>query len=153
MLGRTIADPEGIEGPPGAAPGLGLLDVETVMTGSKVLVEARGREAATGLAVAGYEIHVGRTTGPGTARPFLMLDGGPDGPRPDGAVSPDGRIMGAYLHNLFHADAFRADLRRRLGATGVGLADFDASVDAVLDRLADHLETHLRMDALLAAAR
>ncbi len=37
MLGRRIADPGGIEGPPGEAPGLGLLDVETTLAGTKIL--------------------------------------------------------------------------------------------------------------------
>ena len=32
MLGRSIADPDGIEGTPGMHAGLGLLDVETVLT-------------------------------------------------------------------------------------------------------------------------
>ena len=31
ILGRAVADPDGIEGPPGEAPGLGLLDVTTVL--------------------------------------------------------------------------------------------------------------------------
>ena len=43
MLGRRIADPDGIEGPPGEAPGLGLLKIETVLTGDKRLVEVEGR--------------------------------------------------------------------------------------------------------------
>ena len=37
MLGRRVADPEGIEGPAGAVDGLGLLDVETTLTGEKTL--------------------------------------------------------------------------------------------------------------------
>ena len=45
MLGRGIADPRGIEGPAGAAPGLGLLDVETVLASDKILVEAHGHRA------------------------------------------------------------------------------------------------------------
>ena len=109
MLGRRIADPAGIEGPPGAAEGLGLLDLDTVLTGDKQLREVRGREIASGEQIHGYEMHVGRTSGPALARPMLDLDG-----RPDGAVSPDGRIMGCYVHGLFAADDFRHAFLARL---------------------------------------
>uniref|UniRef100_UPI00190F5B06 cobyric acid synthase n=1 Tax=Roseomonas sp. 18066 TaxID=2681412 RepID=UPI00190F5B06 len=64
MLGTRIADPEGAEGPPGSVPGLGLLQVETVLAGSKQLSPARGRSLADDLPFAGYEMHIGRTTGP-----------------------------------------------------------------------------------------
>ena len=64
MLGRRIADPQGIEGPPGAAAGLGLLDVETLLTADKALRPAAGRLAECGAVFAGYEMHVGVTTGP-----------------------------------------------------------------------------------------
>ena len=43
MLGRTIADPDGIEGPAGTVAGLGLLDVDTVMTARQ---DRRGRSSA-----------------------------------------------------------------------------------------------------------
>ena len=69
--------------------GLGLLDVETVMGGDKITVPVAGRHVASGEPVTGYEIHLGRTSGPDCARPFLDLDG-----RPDGAQSADGRVIG-----------------------------------------------------------
>ncbi|EME71736.1 cobyric acid synthase [Paramagnetospirillum caucaseum] len=138
MLGRTVADPLGVEGPAGGvAAGLGLLAVDTVMAGDKVLRRAAGADAA-GNAVEGYEMHMGRTDGPDAARPFLTLEG-----RPDGAVSADGRIMGCYLHGLFSSDAFRAGLLE--WESGL---EYEPMVDAVLDRLADHLERHLDVGAL-----
>jgi len=149
MLGTRVADPDGIEGPAGAAPGLGLLAVETVIAGEKTLRYATGVEAASGESVAGYEMHMGETTGPGLARPWLVLDGG----RADGAVSADGRVMGAYLHGIFAADGFRrAFLKRLRGGYESGLA-FEARIEATLDALADHLEAHLDLDRLLAVAR
>lgn len=143
MLGRAVRDPEGIEGPPGEAPGLGLLDVETVMQGPKTLREAAGEECGSGLPVAGYEMHMGVTTGPDRARPWLTLAG-----QPDGAVSADGRVRGCYLHGLFGADAFR---RALLGLSGPAL-DYAAGVDAALDALADHLEASVTVAALAEAA-
>jgi adenosylcobyric acid synthase len=148
MLGEAVADPDGIEGPPGEAAGLGWLEVRTVLTGAKTLMAASGRETTTGEAVRGYEMHVGVTTGPGAARPLLDLGG-----RADGAVSADGRVLGCYLHGLFAADGFRRAFLARLrpARPDQGLA-YEAGIEALLDDLADHLEAALDLDALLAAA-
>ena len=148
MLGRRVADPAGIEGPPGETPGLGLLDVETVMSAGKRLVRAEGRACEGGEAVAGYEMHLGETTGPDTARPLIDLERGPDGAR-----ARDGRVMGCYLHGLFAADGFRrAFLARLRGRETAGIA-YDALVEETLDALAAHLEAHLDLDRLHEVAR
>jgi adenosylcobyric acid synthase len=152
MLGRRIADPDGSEGPAGAAAGLGLLDIETVLGPEKRLCDTKGTDLATGVKVHGYEMHLGMTSGPGLARPMLDLEG-----RPDGAVSADGRVAGCYLHGLFAGDPFRRAFLARLGAQGEtqgedGIA-YDAMIDGILDRLADHLERHLDLAALFAASR
>jgi adenosylcobyric acid synthase len=147
MLGRHIADPEGSEGAPGEAPGLGLLEVETVIGGAKLLAEAAGTEIASGMPVRGYEMHLGVTSGAGLVRPMLELDG-----RPDGAVSADGRVAGCYLHGLFASGAFRGAFLERLGVEG-GTIEYDSMIETVLDDLADHLEQHLDLGRLLAAAR
>jgi adenosylcobyric acid synthase len=146
MLGRSIADPDGIEGPAGADAGLGLLDVDTVMTADKRLTTARATHAATGLAFDGYEIHIGRTDGPDRARPFAHLEG-----RPEGAVSSDGRVQGSYLHGMFRDDAFRAAWLAGFGVASQG--GYGAGVDGVLDALAAHLERHMDLDGLFAVAR
>jgi adenosylcobyric acid synthase len=147
MLGRNIADPNGVEGPAAEAAGLGLLDIGTVLGGDKRLAQVTGRELTTGMPVRGYEIHLGMTTGPGLERPMLDLDG-----HPDGAVSADGRVMGCYLHGLFASDAFRHAFLARLGAEASTL-EYEPLIDTVLERLADHLERHLDVAALLASAR
>ncbi|WNJ99874.1 cobyric acid synthase [Thalassospiraceae bacterium LMO-JJ14] len=149
MLGRTLSDPDGIEGAPETAEGLGLLDVETVIGGDKSLVEVSGTESLTGAPVAGYEMHMGRTTGKDTERPWLTLDAG----RSDGAVSADGRVMAGYLHGIFASDDFRHAFLARLRDGRAGETDYAARVDAALDGLAAHLETHMDLDGLLALAR
>jgi adenosylcobyric acid synthase len=146
MLGRTIADPDGIEGPASRVAGLGLLQVDTVLTGDKVTEPAAGRHLASGAPITGYEIHLGRTDGPDCARPVLDLDG-----RPDGATSADGRIQGCYVHGLFTSDDFRRTYLAGFGAASQ-LA-YDVRVDATLDALAAHLEAHLDLDTMLAIAR
>jgi adenosylcobyric acid synthase len=147
MLGRRIADPQGLEGAPGEAAGLGLLDIESVLGGDKTLAAASGVEIASGDAVTGYEMHLGVTTGAGLARPMLCL-----GARDDGAVSENGRVAGCYLHGLFASDAFRGAFLARLGA-GPSDLEYEQTIERTLDRLAGHLEAHLDLDALLAAAR
>ncbi|MDE1917422.1 MAG: cobyric acid synthase [Sphingomonadales bacterium] len=147
MLGHVVRDPDGLEGPAGEMPGLGLLDVETRMQGDKHLRLVKAVHRPSALAVEGYEIHLGVTQGPDCARPFALIEG-----RADGAVSPDGRIAGSYLHGLFAQDGFRAAFLEALGARSSGLA-YGAGVEATLDALADHLEAHVDVAGLLALAR
>lgn len=101
-LSRVIRDPGGIEGPPGTVAGLGMPEIETEMTPDKRLERVRARHLASGTDMQGYEIHIGRSSGPGRARPFAMVTG-----QPEGAVSTDGRVMGSYLRGIFGSDAFR----------------------------------------------
>ena len=146
MLGATVADPLGLEGPASGAPGLGLLDIETVLAGDKVLRPTAGRLTG-GARFEGYEIHLGRTTGPGLARPFLVGDDG----APGGAVSADGAIAGAYVHGLFNTGEARAALLAQLGAASHG-GDHGAVVDLALDDLAQALEQAFDIPALAAIA-
>jgi adenosylcobyric acid synthase len=146
MLGRTIADPQGLEGPAGEFAGLGLLDVETTLLPDKTLTRIGGTHVATGAALSGYEIHLGRTTGPACARPFALLDG-----RPDGAVSATGQVMGSYLHGCFGSDHFRSKFLESLGIQA-STRRFEETIEQTLDGLARHLEAHLDLDRLLALA-
>ncbi len=147
MLGQRVADPEGMEGSPGAVAGLGLIDVETALTGEKTLERVEGANVLNGAPFAGYEMHVGRTTGPDCERPLLRFADG----RLDGAVAPGGRVMGAYVHGLFADDRHRAAFLAALGADSS--VAYETTIEATLDALADHLQAHLDCDGLLAAAR
>ncbi len=147
MLGRSVADPEGIEGPAGDTPGLGLLDVTTVMTAQKSLSRVDAVHAASGESMSAYEIHIGRSDGPDRARPFAFVGGAPEG-----AMSEDGRVQGTYLHGLFTSDRFRRAYLDRLGIAGTDQG-YSARVEQTLDALADHIEAHLDVDGLLALAR
>jgi adenosylcobyric acid synthase len=147
MLGRTIADPLGVEGPQGTSTGLGLLDIDTVLTRDKRLGLTTGLDLETETPVEGYEIHLGVTSGPGLSRPMLRL-----GDRDDGAVAADGRIAGCYLHGLFASDPFRDAFLRRLGGAPGAFGYLDR-IEATLDALADHLAANLDLEGLLRAAR
>jgi len=146
MLGRWIADPKGIEGPPATIAGIGLIDVTTRLSGDKTLRAVSG--AALGTRFGGYEMHIGETHGPGADLPFAVLDDG----TLDGAISLDGRVMGTYCHGLFADPGLRGALLGKLGLASNGL-DHAAMVDAALDELADHCERHIAIDAMLALAR
>jgi adenosylcobyric acid synthase len=146
MLGRTIADPGGVEGPPATVEGLGLLDVATKLSADKRL-EAVSGTTSDGAPFAGYEMHMGVTTGPDCARPFARLADG----SAEGAVSADGRVAGTYVHGLFADDRQRAAWLAQFGAAA-GIA-YDDLVERTLDALAAHLAAHLDLDGLLTLAR
>jgi len=145
MLGTRVSDPDGIEGNPGSAPGLGLLAVETVMGRDKTLTAIQGM--CLDEPIHGFEMHMGVTEGPDRSRPFCLLGG-----QPDGAVSADGSVMGGYLHGLFAADGFRRRFLDRLKQGAASDLAYETRVEAILDALAAHLETHLDLDRLLTLA-
>ena len=133
---------------PEVSPAWGHLDVETVLAGDKTLTRVSARAVRPDAPVTGYEIHMGRTGGADCERPFLRIDG-----RPEGAVSADGAVIGSYLHGIFADDVFRRafldDLAARRGRLGrFGVVDFEARVDDVLDDLAAHMAQNLDLDRL-----
>jgi adenosylcobyric acid synthase len=146
MLGRSISDPEGVEGPAGTVAGLGLLAVDTELSPDKTTLSVHGRYVASGEPITGYEIHLGRTKGPDCARPLVEIEG-----RPDGATSADGSVAGTYVHGLFGADGFRRVFLAGLGAPASDVA-YEAAVEAALDGLAAHLEKHVDIDRILTIA-
>jgi adenosylcobyric acid synthase len=147
MLGRSVDDPDGIEGPPGKVEGLGLLDVETTLSEEKRLEPARGT-TNDGVPFFGYEMHMGVTKGPDRARPFAHFAAG----APEGAISADGRVSGTYIHGLFADDRQRAAWLSRFSAGPATIA-YDALVEETLDALAAHLDMNLDIDRLLKLAR
>ena len=148
MLGRTVADPDGIEGAVGVVAGLGLLPVDTVIAADKRTRAITGTVAGSDAAFAGYEIHAGITRVDAGTPPLLWLDDGTT----DGAIAQGGRIAGCYVHGLFDRAAARAHL---VAPLGVGSDGFDRHevIDAALDGIAATLERALDIDALIALAR
>lgn len=142
MLGRSVADPHGIEGKAERVEGLGLLPVDTMIGTDKTTRQARGIRISDGAAFAGYEIHAGETTG--TAPPLLRMADGRD----EGAVSADGKIAGCYIHGLFNMAA----QRQGWIDTPSNGQDQHAIVDDALDRLAAELAKVIAVDRLLEIA-
>ena len=148
MLGRSISDPDGIEGPAETVAGLGLLPIDTVLAAAKRVRLVQGVVVAGDAPFAGYEIHAGVTTvDPGTA-PLLRFAGG----ALDGAVARDGRIAGCYVHGLFDRADARSHWLSIIGAGSDGL-DRRETIDAALDGIAAVLTDTLDIDRLLRIAQ
>ncbi|WP_419757788.1 cobyric acid synthase [Acidisoma sp.] len=147
MLGQRISDPEGIEGPPSSAPGLGLLDVETTLQGPKHLRAVHGVTLPDNTPLHGYEMHMGITKGADTERPLIRTDDG----RPDGARSADGRVSGSYIHGFFINDRQRSAWLVRFGGVA-STRNHAAEIESVLDRLAAHVVRHCNVEAMIALA-
>ena len=145
MLGCSVTDPLGIEGKAGDSDALGLLDMVTEMTADKRLEQVRGTCAfdADGATVAGYEIHMGTSTGGALASPAFLIDG-----RLEGARSADDQILGTYLHGLFDTPEASGALLRWAGLHSDHTVDTSALREASLDRIAD--ATQPLLDALVA---
>ena len=138
MLGRTVADPDGVEGPAGTeVEGLGLLDVRTDFAADKVLRLPTG--TVLGVEASGYEIHHGRVTR------------GSDEDLLGGARS--GSVVGTMWHGALEGDALRGALLHELLGRAPSDVSFPAAREARLDRLGDLVEEHLDVDALLDLAR
>jgi adenosylcobyric acid synthase len=161
LLGLEVRDPLGVEGPPRAETGLGLLPVVTTMAGAKTTtqVQARtaGAPAAEGL-IEAYEIHMGVTEprGPGEAAFEIINRNGRPVRVADGWVSPYRTVWGTYLHGLFENDAFRQAFLHKLGKVrrevpgAVNAWSFRSFQEAQLDRLADLMRRHLDWPAIRA---
>ncbi|MEM8973707.1 MAG: cobyric acid synthase, partial [Pseudomonadota bacterium] len=148
ILGKTVDDPDGIEGHPGCYDGLGHLDVTTNLLPDKVVRPVTGRHLASNEPVTGYEIHIGRTDGPDCSRPVFKIED-----RNTGAASANGRIIGTYVHGIFGEDGFR---RAFLGTIREGVAsevNYETTVEHTLNAFADHLEQCLDIERVEETAR
>jgi adenosylcobyric acid synthase len=136
MLGRFVDDPYGVEGAAGRSEALGLLDMSTTLALEKRLAQVDGHcafdAASTGALVAGYEIHMGVSSGPALASPAFEIGG-----RAEGACSADGQILGSYLHGMFDQASACAALLRWAGLDSDHAVDAAALREASLDRIAD----------------
>ncbi|WP_395754991.1 cobyric acid synthase [Edwardsiella ictaluri] len=154
MLGRTIIDE--VESGLGTQPGLGLLNIVTRFAPRKTTVQSAAQvtmtppgwlHAAAGVAVKGYEIHMGETQRAADCRPALFI--GRDGGRvADGAISDDGLVFGTYLHGLFDSDAFTHavldSLRHRKGLAPLERTlDYAAYKAQQIDLLASAMREHI----------
>ncbi|MFA1710336.1 cobyric acid synthase [Peribacillus frigoritolerans] len=154
MLGTKLFDPDAVEGDGENAEGLSLLPVETVFQAEKKTVQMEGILSAgimeSQMKLNGFEIHLGRTTLKSQVRPFLLLKDG----REDGAISNDNKVMGTYLHGIFHNRLFTRLLVNQI-RRNKGLDEVKENVQSDSERreeaynlLASHLEENIDMDTI-----
>jgi len=135
MLGQTIADPQGVEGLSGSAKALGFLELTTEMTTEKRLAQVSGFCTFADATVAGYEIHMGTSSGTALSSPSFLIDG-----RPEGARSQDDQILGTYLHGLFDTPSACLALLQWAGIQTSTVVDLGQLREQSLDRIADTAE-------------
>jgi adenosylcobyric acid synthase len=162
MLGDAVHDPEGVESEGGTVDGLGLLPADTVLTPDKAthLVEGAVPPGAGLLAGAGpaplrgYEIHMGRTAVPGPAPVHIRRRSGRPCEIGDGAATPDGWVLGTYVHGFLDNDGLRARIFGNLAArAGVPFRPAPPhDRDAEYDRLAAALRDAFDVPALYRIA-
>lgn len=143
MLGKIIADPDGIEGSPGSSEGLDYLDIATTLEPEKQLRRVSGNLTMANARVTGYEIHAGVTTGAALQSPIATL-----GNCSDGAISDDHQIVGTYLHGIFDETEARDALLKWAGLNSRESFDYNARREADIERLADCVEANLDWDFL-----
>jgi adenosylcobyric acid synthase len=152
ILGVEIRDPYGIESDELKLEGLGLLGVTTTFRRRKILSRVSGRHLETGCVAHGYRVHMGRTRrGSGVQPLFHLAASGSTKLVSEGAVSPDGRVWGTYLHGVFDASAYRRmflnGLRRQRGWDPLPEHP-SPSLEEGIDGVADHVERHLDLDRI-----
>lgn len=162
MMGRKVLDPDKVESNLREVSGLGLLDTETVLEGEKSTFQVKARVRAFGIddiGVEGYEIHMGRTTGPVTPLARITGRNGVSVDVADGAMKSN--LWGTYIHGIFDNDAFRDALLGALrGAKGLGPLASDGEPgrsfagirEDAIERLAAVVAGSLDMKAILRIA-
>lgn len=149
MLGETLVDEQAVEAAGGVTKTLGLLPLETVFVPEKQTVQVSG-QLSSGEQVTGYEIHLGRTKATRLIKPFVQLHDG----RTDGVRSDDDRVIGTYLHGIFHNRQFTRNYFNNIRLE-MGLTVIEGQVQAEEERreqayemLDRHVRQHLNMELI-----
>lgn len=148
MMGRTISDPDGVEGESRCVEGLGLLPVDTILTQSKTLKRSQVSLPDHPEILDGYEIHMGITTLDATATPlFCRPNGSGEGCRNSEL------IWGTYMHGILD-NASIVDMLIRKHAVEKSLpltADIESTAqyrECQYDLLADRLRSCIDIPTL-----
>ena len=145
IMGIEVSDPDGVEGSLRSLPGLGLLPVKTVLSGSKVTRQVSFSFLGENKPCNGYEIHMGRTEteGKATSLNTILDDGTADG------CFVDDRCFGSYIHGLLDNETVVSYLiSPYLKENRNEKFDYTAYKEEQYDLLADHLRKHIDIDKL-----
>lgn len=165
ILGRTLRDPKHTESSVAETNGLGLLGIDTEFAVEKTTTQVdavintdlEGEFGAVrGMAVKGYEIHMGQSERDADVKPFVHIQSrlGASVDVWDGAVNPEGNVMGTYIHGVFddvkfcrtYLNAIRES--KGLEALESDIKSFDDFKEKEYNKLADIMREHLDMDQI-----
>ena len=164
MLGQKILDPERVESPAPEVNGLGLLPLTTLFSNVKETHQIEGEvvvgvgllAGAQGAHIKGYEIHMGTSYGKPASVPFSLARHGQEQTlQLEGALDAEGRVMGTYIHGLFHNAVFRRTVLRNIAvARGKTMPEETTTQikDVEYDKLAALVSCNLDMDLIYDAA-
>lgn len=144
MLGSEITDPHHVEGNISQINGLNLVNISTRLENAKKLQKNQGRLFIQNIECSGYEMHLGVTVNHVRYKPFVIYDE----KNVEGVVSHDGKILGTYLHGIFHNDPARQALLGHFSAQSSQF-NFSKQIEIVLDQWAEHIEQHLDVNKML----
>lgn len=146
MMGKSVSDPDGVEGEPITLAGLGILPTSTVMQGEKVTRQVDFHFRDKGEICSGYEIHMGSTTLPADAIPACKF---PDGTA-DGCLAADGRSFGSYIHGILDNPVVISEILKPYlaEANSAHLTDYKSFKEEQYNLLAEHLRKHIDIDKL-----
>ena len=145
MMGKSVNDPEGLEGKPGVTLGLDLLPVETILQAPKTTTLSRF--SWDGNNGTGYEIHMGQTRLTG-GEPLLNVQerNGAAIKDTDGCVARNHRVLGTYMHGLFDTPKLISLWLESVGLTGIdvpstgGLAAKNEQYNLLADNVRNHVD-------------
>jgi len=143
MLGSKISDPDAIEGPAGSSTGLEFLDMVTILEKVKTLKNHTGKLILNNASVSGYEIHSGATTGSALDNPSIIFNNSTDG-----VLTPDGIIMGTYLHGIFDSESAITAILNWIGINNPAKSNYPAKCEAGINQLADAIEKYIDIELI-----
>ncbi|MCC8199101.1 MAG: cobyric acid synthase [Tannerellaceae bacterium] len=153
MMGIRLEDPDGVEGPIPAIPGLGLLPLCTVIEQEKVTrqTEFIFLPNPAGTVCKGYEIHMGRSE---------RMNGAPDSPvvqltdgQSEGYYVSD-HCWGTYMHGILDNPAVLDHLAEGFETGSVASSfNYEAFKDSQYNKLADWVRAHMDMEYIYSTLR
>ncbi|MBF0101204.1 MAG: cobyric acid synthase, partial [Desulfobacterales bacterium] len=150
MLGRSVHDPEGIEGLAGSTLGLGLLPVETYLKAPKTTrLISFTWDLAKGM---GYEIHMGQTLRFGEYPLFEVLSNDPLNPfSEDGCRTDNFRVIGTYIHGCLDNPGILQKWFDILSLKTIQAPEISGHLmrDKAYDHLVEHFVNHIDMNQLM----
>jgi len=164
MLGTCIHDTDHVESGVPRNQGLGLLPITTTFLPTKETHQIKGNviadrgllAEARDISFEGYEIHMGRTESDEGSVAFRIRE---RSSKPcdalDGCLDASGRVLGTYIHGLFHNQELRRGILGHIGCSKGQPLSFtgdDQQRDVEYDRLAKLVRDSLNMDLLYAIA-